>query len=119
MSLCILAGGKVTALAISAFTLSWTHSVQKTEWRETWAVTPAGLELRQAEIKGSGAGMEPGAAAVLKDGWWVWHPTLPPQERISLAASGVTPSGWRLCHADGCVELGATAGDEVSLSGCP
>jgi hypothetical protein len=62
--------------------------------------------------------MEPGAGAVPKNGWWVWHPTLPPQERISLAASGMTPSGWRLCHTDGCVELGATAGDEVSLSGC-
>jgi hypothetical protein len=119
MSLCILAGGKVTALAVSLFTLSWTHSVQKTDWRETWAVTPAGLELRQAEVKGSGAGMEPGTDAVLKDGWWVWRPTLPPQAHISLAASGMTPSGWKLCHAGGCVELGAAAGDEVSLNGCP
>ena len=119
MSLCILAGGKVTALALSMFTLSWTHSVQKTEWRETWAVTPAGLELRQAEVKGSGAGMEPGPDAVLRDGWWVWHPALPPQERVSLAASGMTPGGWRLCHDGGCVELGAKAGDEVSLSWCP
>ncbi|CDZ28771.1 DUF1850 domain-containing protein [Neorhizobium galegae] len=119
MSLCILAGGKVTALAVSVFTLSWTHSVQKTEWRETWAVTPTGLELRQAELKGSGAGMEPGADAVLKDGWWVWTPKLPPQERVSLAASGMTPTGWKLCHAGGCMELGAAAGDEVSLSRCP
>lgn len=118
MSLCILAGGKVTALAVSMFTLSWTHSVQKTEWRETWAVTPAGLELRQAEVKGSGAGMEPGAGAVLRNGWWVWRPALPVQPRVSLAASGVTPSGWRLCHEGGCQELGARAGEDTVLEAC-
>ncbi|MGK6313907.1 DUF1850 domain-containing protein [Neorhizobium sp. DT-125] len=118
MSLCILAGGKVTALAVSLFSLSWTHSVQKTEWRETWAVAPAGLELREAAVKGSGAGMEPGPDAVFRDGWWVWHPALPPQDRISLAASGMTPSAWRLCHDGGCVELGAKAGDAVVLSRC-
>ncbi|WP_117190771.1 DUF1850 domain-containing protein [Rhizobium terrae] len=119
MSLCILAGGKVTTLAVSMFTLSWTHSAQKTEWRETWAVTPAGLELRQAEVKGSGAGMEPEADAELKDGWWTWRPKLPPQKHVSLAASGMTPGGWRLCHEGGCTELGAKAGDETVLSRCP
>lgn len=118
MSLCILAGGKVTALAVSLFTMSWTHSVQKTEWRETWAVTPAGLELREAAVKGSGAGMEPGPDAVLLDGWWVWRPALPVQQRISLAASGATPGGWRLCHDGGCVELGAKADDGVVLARC-
>jgi hypothetical protein len=116
--LCILAAGKVTMLAVSVFTLSWTHSVQKTEWREDWAVTQNGLELRQAQVKGSGAGMEPGPAAVLKGGWWVWHPALPPQARLSLAASGMTPSAWTLCHDGGCMELGAKAGAEVTLSGC-
>lgn len=100
------------------FTLSWTHSVQKTQWRESWAVTPAGLELREARVKGSGAGMEPGPDAVLRDGWWVWQPRLPPQKTLSLAASGMTPSAWRLCHDGGCIEFGAEAGDAVRLSGC-
>ena len=44
MSLCILAAGKVTVLAVSAFTLSWTHSVEKVRWEEDWLVTPAGLD---------------------------------------------------------------------------
>jgi len=118
MSLCILAGGKMVALAVTAFTLSWTHSVQKTEWREDWSVTPAGLQLTKAAVKGSGAGMEPGDDAVLKDGWWVWTPELPPQRSVHLAASGVTPSAWRLCHARGCLDLGLQAGDAATLSRC-
>jgi hypothetical protein len=118
MALCILSGGIAKALAVSLFTLSWTHSVQKTEWREDWAVTLGGLELRQAAIKGSGAGMEPGPDAMLEDGWWVWHPTLAPQPQVSLAASGMTPGGWTLCHAGGCIELGTRAGEDVVLRGC-
>ncbi|KKX28326.1 DUF1850 domain-containing protein [Rhizobium sp. LC145] len=119
MSLCILAAGKVTSLAVSLFTLSWTHSVQKTEWRESWEATPAGLELRQASIKGSGAGMEPGTDAILRDGWWIWKPKLPPQPRLALAASGAIVGGWRLCHEGGCMELGTTAGEEIILNSCP
>ena len=118
MSLCLLAGGKAVVLAVSAFTLSWTHSVQKTEWRETWSVTSSGLQLTEAAVKGSGAGMEPGPDAVLKDGWWTWSPDLPVQPRLALAASGATGSGWRLCHAGGCAEVGANAGETVVLSPC-
>lgn len=119
MSLCILAGGKSIALAVSVFSLSWTHSVQKTQWREDWAVTPAGLQLTQAAVKGSGAGMEPGDDAVLKGGWWVWAPKLPAQPSLRLAASGLTPSAWRLCHANGCLDLGSEVGEAVVLSRCP
>jgi hypothetical protein len=118
MALCILSAGITKALTVSLFSLSWTHSVQKTEWREDWAVTPAGLVLRQAAVKGSGAGMEPGADAVLKDGWWVWHPTLAPRPSLALAASGMTPGGWTLCHPGGCMEIGTKAGEDVLLQGC-
>ena len=119
MSLCILAAGKLTTLAISAFTLSWVHSVQKTEWRESWAATPAGLELREAAVKGSGAGMEPGPDVRLRDGWWTWNPRIAPQRQLSLAASGATPTAWRLCHEGGCLELGSKAGEDVVLTPCP
>lgn len=115
---CILAGAKAMSFAVSLFSLSWTHSVEKTEWREDWAVTPAGLHLTKARVKGSGAGMEPGDGAVLKDGWWEWQPTNPPIPELRLAASGATGGGWRFCHAGGCVELGAKAGEEVVLSTC-
>ena len=118
MSLCIIAGGKVTKLAITLFTLSWIHSAQKTEWRESWSVAEDGLQLREAMIKGSGAGMEPGPNAFMREGWWVWQPALPRQSHIMLAASGTTPSPWRLCYRDGCIDVGKFAGDEAELRPC-
>ena len=116
--LCLLAAGKTTVFAASAFTLSWTHSVEKTRWEEDWRVTPAGLAIVEARVKGSGAGMEPPADAVLKDGWWVYSPKLPARGRIMLAASGATPSGWTLCTATDCREFGASAGDAIEISVC-
>ena len=118
MSLCILAAGKITALAVTAFTLSWTHSVEKTRWEEDWKITPAGLEIVEARVKGSGAGMEPPEGAVLENGWWVYTPTLPPRPAVALAASGATEGGWQLCAAQACIEFGALAGDAVKLSAC-
>ncbi|MCO5148012.1 MAG: DUF1850 domain-containing protein [Aquamicrobium sp.] len=118
MSLCILAGGKAATLAAAAFTLSWTHSVEKTEWREEWRATPAGLELVEARIKGSGAGIDPPDGAVLEDGWWVYAPTIAPVPRLVLAASGATVSGWTLCADGACLTLGAAAGETVVVEAC-
>ncbi len=59
MSLCILTGAKITTIAISFFTLSWTHSVEKTEWQEDWKINNTKLELIEARVQGSGAGMDP------------------------------------------------------------
>ena len=119
MSLCILAAGKVTALAVSAFTLSWTHSVERTRWEEDWRLTPAGLEIVEARVRGSGAGMEPPEGAVLENGWWAYRPAVPTRREIALAASGATGGGWTLCGGRDCVELGRMAGDAVVLSICP
>jgi hypothetical protein len=119
MNLCILTGGKLITVAATAFTLQWTHSIEKTEWREAWSLGPAGLVLTQAWIKGSGAGMEPGDDAVLKDGWWSWRPKRTPVARLSLAASGKTVSGWTLCHDGGCLPLGTKAGDDAVVGLCP
>jgi hypothetical protein len=116
--ICLLTAGKVTVLAGSAFTLSWTHSVERTRWEEDWRVTPGGLQIVEARVKGSGAGMEPPVDAVLKDGWWAYAPKLPARDRIMLAASGATPSGWMLCTAADCRELGAAAGDAIEISVC-
>jgi hypothetical protein len=118
MSLCIAAAGKVVTLAVAAFTLSWTHSVERTRWEEDWTITPSGFEIVEARVEGSGAGMEPGEAAVLRDGWWIYKPKLPPQRAIVLAASGATGEGWRLCAAQTCREIAATPGAPVELTSC-
>lgn len=118
MALCILAGAKTVALAVSAFTLSWTHSVEKITWQENWQVTPAGLELIEARVKGSGAGMEPPEDAVLQDGWWVYRPKVPALKKLSLASSGATSSGWTICAEGNCLSVGDTAGEAVLLEPC-
>lgn len=119
MSLCIVSAGKTITLAVGAFTLSWTHSVERTRWQEDWRVAPAGLEIVEARVKGSGAGMEPGDDAVLRDGWWVYSPKLPPRQSLMLGASGATGAGWTLCAAGRCYEIGALAGEPVELRSCP
>ena len=116
--LCLTAAGKVATIAATAFTLSWTHSVQKTRWEEHWRLTPAGLEIVEARVQGSGAGMDPPEGSVLEDGWWIYRPNLPPQARLVLAASGATGGGWELCAAGKCMEIGASAGEPVEIAAC-
>jgi hypothetical protein len=118
VSLCVLGGPEVLRLAVTAFTLAWTHSVERTAWQEDWRVTPAGLVLVEARVRGSGAGMEPPEGARLAQGWWVYAPRRPPQPELLLAASGATGGGWSLCAGGRCRELGADAGPPLRLRAC-
>jgi hypothetical protein len=115
MTLCIATGGAVLALAVQGFTLSWTHSVEKTFWVERWEISADGLRPVEARIRGSGAGMDPPEGAVLVDGIWSYTPHLPWQREVFLAASGATGGGWLLCAEGTCRTLGATAGAPVRL----
>lgn len=119
MSACLMAGAVALTLAAPDFTLTWRHSVEKVEWRESWVVEAGGLRLVEAAVKGSGAGMEPGEGAVLEGGWWVWAPALPPVSELVLAASGATGQGWRLCSGGNCRDIGAEPGAPVVLAPCP
>ncbi len=56
MTACLMVGSIALALSGPTFQLRWTHSVEKVEWVEDWAVEPGELLLTQARIKGSGAG---------------------------------------------------------------
>ena len=118
MSGCLLAGGVALTLAGGGFTLGWTHSVERVAWQESWQVEGDRLRLAEARVRGSGAGMEPGDGAVLRDGWWVWRPERSFPE-VTLAASGATGGGWTLCTDGGCRELGAAAGAPLTLRHCP
>jgi len=115
---CIHVSGKSVAVAAGMFTLSWTHSVEKTQWQERWATTPDGLVIQEARVQGSGAGMEPGDGARREGAWWVWTPHLPPLRELVLAASGATGSGWKLCDAQGCRELGHERQPPITLRPC-
>ena len=67
MPLCIAAAGKSLTIATAAFTLSWTHSVQKIRWEEDWTVSSAGLQVVEARVQGSGAGLDPPPDATFRD----------------------------------------------------
>jgi hypothetical protein len=99
-------------LPIAVFTLAWTHSIEKVEWQEDWRVTPAGLELAQARVKGSGAGMEPPPEARLIDGWFQWRPARAPMPEVMLGNSGAAGE-WRLCHDGSCRTLSDIFGRPV------
>lgn len=109
-------------LAAATFTLSWTHSVERTGWSETYRVEEAGLRLIEARVMGSGAGMDPGDDAVLKGNWWVWTPTLGAVPKLVLAASGATVGGWSLCEGSWpgheCRILGAEAREPIHVRPC-
>ena len=113
-----MAGGKIVTLAVAAFTLSWTHSVEKISWQEDWLVGADGLRIVQARVQGSGAGMEPPEGSVLQEGWWVYTPKLGPLPKLLLAASGSTGEGWTLCADGRCMTLGAAASEPVTLEPC-
>jgi hypothetical protein len=104
VSLCLASVGVVKTLSVAAFTLAWTHSIEKIDWQEDWRITSDGLELVQARVKGSGAGMEPPAEARLVDGWFQWRPKRPPMPEVVLGNSGAAGE-WRLCNDGHCRTL--------------
>ena len=115
LSLCLASAGVVKALSIAAFTLAWTHSVEKVEWQEDWRVTPQGLELLQARVKGFGAGMEPPAEARLVGGWFQWQPERAAMRQVVLGNSGAAGE-WRLCRDGRCQTLSEILGHPVGAN---
>jgi len=123
VSLCLASAGAVKTLAVAAFTLVWTHSIEKVDWQEDWRVTPQGLELLHARVKGSGAGMEPPPDARLVGGWFVWDLHRPPLPEVVLGNSGAAGE-WRLCEGGACRTLSEILGHDVganvtTMSVCP
>ena len=119
MSLCVV-GAKTLVLATSAFTLTWTHSVEKTLWEEHWRVEPSGLRIVEASVEGSGAGMEPGEGARFDGRFWRWKPDLPLLPELLLRRSDAVPQGWRLCTGGKCRAIAdrAETADVVAVRPC-
>jgi hypothetical protein len=100
IALCLGAGGGAL-LPLMAFTLAWTHSVERLRWEEDYRVAGDRLELVEARIHGSGAGMEPPPDARLEAGWWRYRPPLPPLPELTLAGSGFG-GDYELCAGRSC-----------------
>ncbi len=106
--LCVAAASLLVFLPLQAFTLAWTHSIEKIRWEEDWRIEAGRLRIAEARIRGSGAGMEPPEGAVLEDGVWRYVPRLAPVERLRLANSNFT-SGYELCAGGRCRPLAELA----------
>lgn len=115
LSLCLASAGAVKALAVASFTLAWTHSIEKVEWQEDWRLTAARLELVEARVKGSGAGMEPPPEARLAGGWFRWRPERPAMHQVTLGNSGAAGE-WRLCANGKCLTLSEILGRPVGAN---
>jgi len=115
LSLCLASSGVVKLLSVAAFTLAWTHSIEKVDWQEDWRVTPEGLLLERARVKGSGAGMEPPPEARLVGGWFQWKPKHAPMPEVLLGNSGAAGE-WRLCHDGNCRTLSQILGHPVGAN---
>jgi hypothetical protein len=119
VSLCLAGALLAVSLEVTSFNLVWTHSVEKIEWQEQWQVVqgvqgrahvdgpPLLLQLVEARVQGSGAGMEPPPNALREGPWWVWQPEQPALPVLRLAVSGATGRAWQLCTALGCRDLEA------------
>lgn len=118
--LCFAALGKIVALGFTAFSLSWTHSVEKTTWREGYIVEGQKLRLDWVEVQGSGAGMEAKDGTTLQNGVWRWHEKTETIESISLRRSSYV-SDYTLCHQKTCKSLeawGVERADPTVMHAC-
>ena len=120
MMICLVAGKVIAPLIVGAMTPAWTHSVEKVVWEEDWRAGPAGIEIVEARVRGSGAGMEPPPEARLANGVWSWKPSVPPQREVVLRRSGAT-ADWRVCIAGTCRPMDAyvpAEADPVVMKSC-
>ena len=102
IGLCLGLAGVVWAqLPVSQFTLAWDHTIEKIRWEEDYRVTPQGLLLGEARVRGTGAGMEIPEGASLQDGSWHYRRVLPPLQSLNL---GRTPEAgdFELCFDGSC-----------------
>ncbi len=108
LEVCVFVGALQWALGAPAFTLAWTHSVEKIRWEEDYRLEQGMLVLTAARIRGSGAGMEPPADAVLRDGAWHYTPAERRVPRLLLANSAYG-GPYEICVNGACRALPATA----------
>lgn len=123
-ALCLAVGAAVQAvLPVAAFTLAWTHSVEKVQWEEDWRIAGRTLVAEEARVRGSGAGMEPPPGSQLRDGVWHYRPAIGPLPSLRVTLSPFT-ADYSLCADGRCTPLSqvvkSTSRTEVvDISPCP
>ena len=118
MSLCILSGAKLTTVAASLFTLSWTHSVEKIEWHEKWGLMNSHLKMIEARMQGSGAGMDPPEGSIFSDGWWIYSPKEFKIKELLLSTSNTQIENWKICYNGTCKILKKNQEKPIKIFPC-
>lgn len=121
LALCLTVGAQQVAIPVTRFTLAWQHSVEKVRWEEDYIVAAPWLFAAGARIRGSGAGMEPPAGAVLQDGVWHYAPGNRWLRALTLARSEFG-GDYLLCSDGRCrplAEWTGPAAGPLTLSPCP
>ncbi|GAA4333387.1 DUF1850 domain-containing protein [Pigmentiphaga soli] len=103
-ALCLAAGGFHVALPGDTFTLSWRHSIEKIEWRESYRVAGNRLLITDAAVLGSGAGMDPPPDARFEGGAWHYRPAQPWRDSLTLSRSEFA-GDYQLCIGGRCAPL--------------
>ncbi|MDD5030352.1 MAG: DUF1850 domain-containing protein [Rhodoferax sp.] len=105
----------------TAFTLAWTHSIEKVRWEEDYTVKidpitrqPV-LHAIQARIKGSAAGMEPPPDAVLRGGWYAYKPSITTPVELRLTRSEFTPD-YDWCIAGSCQPMSNLIASDAGIT---
>lgn len=88
-------------LPSGGFTLAWTHSIEKTVCEEDYLVAGGWLLLQQARVRGTDAGMDIPAGALLIDGVYRYRPSERWHRELRLTRSGFVPD-YRLCLGARC-----------------
>ncbi len=78
------------------FTVTWEHSVEHFQWRETFLITPGGrLRLLSSFTQGYGAGtpdrQQEGAGFRMEQGWLVYEPVGLELEELPISLSRLAP----------------------------
>jgi len=107
--LCLAAAAWSLVLPLHAFTLAWTHSIEKIRWEEDYRVEGGLLHLTEARIRGTGAGMEVPEGAVLRNGVWHYRPAVGAVESLRLTRSPYT-ADYELCWDGACRPMHVMAG---------
>ena len=122
IGVCLMAAGVAISLPLQTLTLAWTHSVEKLRWEEDYRLVEGRLQVVEARIRGSAAGMEPPDGAVLRNGVWHYQPALPAQKRVRLMRSSYV-ADYEMCWNERCWPMADIAGpvaisSEVELFAC-
>lgn len=102
--LCLASATTVVSLAAPSFTLAWSHSIEHVRWEEDYRIVGHRIELVEARIQGSAAGMDPPPDARFDGKWWRYAPKDRWHDELRLTRSPYT-ADYQLCIAGRCRSL--------------